>query len=172
MVTVIKKLPCPTQFYKDYVTLRNDTYKYLRASIPLCLGDVPNSTLKAHMVELERNKNPPLNESNKITAKNRVKYSEIKEFILNHLTVNTPGSYYYNSLICARRNDGVGILAWCDDVESRVQSIIKHGKAWTKVIDREAVIKLWDWTGKEEKELIKKAYNSFGRPNCLLHFYR
>ena len=35
LVTVIKKLPCPTQFYKDYVTLRNDAYKYLRASIPL-----------------------------------------------------------------------------------------------------------------------------------------
>ena len=82
MVSVIKKLPCPTAFYKDYVTLRNDTYKYLRASIPLYLGDVPNSVLKSHIAKLERNKDPPLNESNKITADNRVKYSEIKEFIL------------------------------------------------------------------------------------------
>ena len=161
LVTVIKKLPCPTPFYKDYVTLRNDTYKYLRASIPLYLSDVPNSVLKSHIAGLERNKVPPLNETNKITSENRVKYSEIKEFILNNLTVNTPGSYYYNSLICARRNDGVGILAWCDDIEERVQSIINHGKEWSKIVDREAVIKLWDWCGKEEKELIKKAYQAF-----------
>ena len=45
MVSVIKKLPCPTAFYKDYVTLRNDTYKYLRASIPFlatCLTPFSN----------------------------------------------------------------------------------------------------------------------------------
>ena len=158
---VIKKLPCPTSFYKDYVALRNDAYKYLRASIPLYLGATPKSLLKAHIAGLERNKNPPLTESNKISSKDRVKYSEIKEFILRHLTVKTPGSYYYKSLLCARRGDGVAILAWCDDLETRVNNIIKHGQGWDKVIDREAVIKLWDWLGKEEKELIKKAYAAF-----------
>ena len=161
VVPVITKVPCPTPFYKDYVALRNDTYKYLRASIPLYLGDIAKSSLKAHIAELERDKDPPLNESNKITSKDRVKYSEIKEYILGHLTVKTPGSYYYKSLLCARRNDAVTILAWCDDIESRVKNIASHGQGWTKVIDNEAVIKLWDWLGKEEKDLIKKAYAAF-----------
>jgi hypothetical protein len=85
MIRVVKNVPCETRFYKDYKTLRNDAYKYLRASIPLYLGSIPNSVLKAHIAELERNKDPPLTDLDKLDEKRRVKYSEIKDFILNHI---------------------------------------------------------------------------------------
>ena len=162
-VSVIKKVPCETKFYRDYKALRNDAYKYLRASIPLYLGDTANSVLRAHIAELERNKNPPLTDLNKLDEKRRVKYSEIRKFILKHLTMKTPGSYFFKSLICARRHDGVEILSWCDDIESRVQSITKYGKGWEKIVDREAVIKLWDWTGSDERKLIKKAFTDYNQ---------
>ena len=163
-VSVIEKLPCETQFYRDYKALRNDTYKYLRASIPLYLDTQANTVLKSHIADLERRKTPPLTDYDKITdVKRRVKYSEIKKFILKHLTMKTPGSFFFKSLLCASRSDGTTILPWCDDIETRAKSIIDHGRGWEKVVDREAVIKLWDWTGKEERKLIRQAFADLPR---------
>ena len=76
IVKVVKELPCETKFYRDYKSLRNDTYKYLRASIPLYLDAQANSVLRAYIADLERAKHPPLTDHDKISdVKRRVKYS-------------------------------------------------------------------------------------------------
>ena len=167
-VKVIKKVPTETQFYKDYKSLRNDVYKYLRASIPMYLDEQANSQLREYIAGLERAKKPPLTDHDKISdMKRRVKYSKIKKYILRHLTNRTPGSFYFKSLLCKWRTDGTPILSWCDDVQKTVNVVVDHGQGWEHVIDREAVLKLYDWTGDGERKLIKKGFSKLGRPNSV-----
>jgi hypothetical protein len=148
----------PSRFYKDYKALQDKYYTYLRAGVPLYMDKQAEEYLQEALKAKERKQNPPLDGSNKLDRAKRIPYQWIKNCILRDICVITIGSFHFTPLMTGHRRPNETLHAWCTQLEQIQRGITSFKHGWDKIGSTDAVHKLWDWLGNDEKKVIFDAY--------------
>ena len=138
-----------TQYMLDLEAYQLRIYKHMRASLTLFMDEPAKNKFETWISSQEVDLTP-YQRSQRMERHERIPWKRIKNFVLDHICSVTLGSFHFKPLLRLKRKDHQLFLPWAHTVRKIAEKVRDHGRGWEKIIDREAMHVLKDWTSDRE----------------------
>ena len=162
----------PTDFLNQLKLYQEQIYVWLRANIKTYLDSNASSVLKAYMdKEQERiNADTTLTEANFFNRDKRLKWEDIKAFIIKNICKPPLEGDTFCKLRTTLRENNSTITAWVSDVINIKRDIDKMGSDWKNIAPKEAMHAASRWATETERNLIEQLIVKEGMQSTYFTF--
>ena len=113
---------------------QQEIYEMLRGSLRLYMTKATWQLVDAAIKKEESTQsNPAINDSNFLTARNRVAWAWIKKWIQDHLCTLTLGGYHFRSLYLMHRFNGEARHQWMQRLTEAYQAVANYKQGWDQI---------------------------------------
>ena len=121
----------------------------MRASLTLYMDEPATNKfdtwISSQEVDLD-----PIQRARRMEKGTRIPWKRIVNFVLDNICSVTLGSFHFKPLLRLKREDTQLFPPWAHTVRKIAERVREHGRGWEKIIDREAMYVLKDWTSDRE----------------------
>ena len=163
--TVTKSTKILTKIGGGVKYAQQEIYEMLRGSVRLYMIKATWQLVDAAIKKAESAlTSPKINDSNFLTAKNRITWDWIKKWISEHLCTLTLGSYHFRPLYLVYRFNGEPRHKWMHRLSEIYAAVVNYAQGWDKIGSKDFLRKCWIWFGDDEKKVTRSAFKEQADP--------